>query len=107
MDIQHNTRICTQSVRIVSLGRKRMTSPVAFRTECILWADNRSTERRIPDGMQTAGVMSNVHIQKRIINEQSAQYPNAAIRMPRLDRRRRVQKLDKLYFQKNFYLHLN
>ncbi|MDR2146620.1 MAG: hypothetical protein LBE91_09210 [Tannerella sp.] len=42
-----------QSVRIASLGRKRMPTSVAFRTECILRDDDLSTERRIPDGMPT------------------------------------------------------
>jgi hypothetical protein len=45
--------LISQSFRIASLGRNYLPLSDAFRTECIHLIVNVSTERSIPNGMQT------------------------------------------------------
>jgi hypothetical protein len=52
MNAQCNNQIL-QSVRIASLGRKADDPKDAFRTECDRTPATFSTERHIPDGMQS------------------------------------------------------
>ncbi|MDR2148408.1 MAG: hypothetical protein LBE91_18350 [Tannerella sp.] len=61
MNTQCYTRIW-QSVRIASLGRKAIRPQDAFRMECDHIRTIFSTERRIPNGMQTRlGIMLSDH----------------------------------------------